>query len=184
MQMDFMQRLIYCGISVIKWTFIGFNIKWRFGLEIVKIARKGFEVLSKGEGQATARPRNLARVKKEVLAFSQNYSSHWSWGEESNLDTFEESDLTYTGSTHYKWYDQVTSSRRLCSRWKARWHDQHPQFIWRSSDGIAIQEINSSVTTLDLIWILSYRYAVLLRGMHHVDRWSYISAQTNPWEID
>ena len=41
-------------------------------LEMVKIARKDFEVLSKGEGQATAwRPRNLARVKKEVLAFSQ-----------------------------------------------------------------------------------------------------------------
>ena len=41
-------------------------------LEMVKIARKGFEVLNKGEGQAMAwRPRNLARVKKEVLAFSQ-----------------------------------------------------------------------------------------------------------------
>ena len=40
-------------------------------LEIVKIARKGFEVLSKGEGQAIAwQPKNLARVKKEVLAFS------------------------------------------------------------------------------------------------------------------
>ena len=40
-------------------------------LELVKIARKGFEVLSKGEGQAMAwRPKNLARVKKEVLAFS------------------------------------------------------------------------------------------------------------------
>ena len=35
---------------------------------MVKIARKGFEVLSKGEGQATAwRTKNLARVKKEVL---------------------------------------------------------------------------------------------------------------------
>ena len=46
-------------------------------LEMVKIARKGFEVLSKGEGQATAwRPKNLARVKKEVLAFS--------WGIKSN----------------------------------------------------------------------------------------------------
>ena len=40
-------------------------------LEMVKIARKGFEVLSKDEGQATAwRPKNLARVKKKVLAFS------------------------------------------------------------------------------------------------------------------
>ena len=34
---------------------------------MVKIAGKGFEVLSKGEGQATAWwPKNLARVKKEV----------------------------------------------------------------------------------------------------------------------
>ena len=41
-------------------------------LEMVKIARKGFEVLSKGEGQATAWwPKNLARVKKKVLAFSR-----------------------------------------------------------------------------------------------------------------
>ena len=41
-------------------------------LEMVKIARKKFEVLSKGKGQATAwRSRNLASVKKEVLAFSQ-----------------------------------------------------------------------------------------------------------------
>ena len=40
-------------------------------LEMVKIARKKFEVLSKGKGQAMAwRPKNLARVKKEVFAFS------------------------------------------------------------------------------------------------------------------
>jgi hypothetical protein len=40
-------------------------------LEMVKIARKDFEVLSKGEGQAMAwQPSNLAKVKKEVLAFS------------------------------------------------------------------------------------------------------------------
>ena len=45
------------------------DVTWR--LEMVKIARKGFEVLNKGEGQATAwRPKNPARVKKEVHAFS------------------------------------------------------------------------------------------------------------------
>ena len=38
---------------------------------MVKIAGKGFEVLSNGEGQAIVwRLKNLARVKKEVLAFS------------------------------------------------------------------------------------------------------------------
>jgi hypothetical protein len=51
--------------------------------EMVKIARKSFVVLSKGEGQATAwQSRNLARVKKEVLVFSQSliktYWSYWS----------------------------------------------------------------------------------------------------------
>ena len=36
---------------------------------MVKIARKGFEVQNKGEGQAMAwRLKNLARVQKEVLA--------------------------------------------------------------------------------------------------------------------
>ena len=40
-------------------------------LEMVQIARKGFEVLSKGERQVMAwRQCNLTRVKKEVLAFS------------------------------------------------------------------------------------------------------------------
>ena len=39
---------------------------------MVKIARKGFEVLSKGEGQAMAWwPKNLAKVKKKVLVFSR-----------------------------------------------------------------------------------------------------------------
>jgi hypothetical protein len=39
---------------------------------MVKIAKKGFEVLSKGEGQVTAwRLKNLAKVKKEVLVFSR-----------------------------------------------------------------------------------------------------------------
>ena len=52
-------------MKIIKWALIGFNIKWRFGLEVVKIARKGFEVLSKGEGQAMARPRNLAKSEEE-----------------------------------------------------------------------------------------------------------------------
>jgi hypothetical protein len=38
----------------------------------VKIARKGFEVLSKGEGQEmTRRLKNSAKVKRKVLAFSQ-----------------------------------------------------------------------------------------------------------------
>ena len=39
---------------------------------MVKIARKGFEVLNKGEGLATAcQPKNPTIVKKKVLAFSR-----------------------------------------------------------------------------------------------------------------
>ena len=34
-------------------------------IDMVEIARKGFEVLSKGEGQAMARPRNLAKSEEE-----------------------------------------------------------------------------------------------------------------------
>ena len=70
-----MQRLNYGGISMIDgvlWNSLYDStqgVTW--WLEMMKIAGKGFEVLSKGEGQATAwRPKNLARVKKEVLAFS------------------------------------------------------------------------------------------------------------------
>ena len=41
---------------------------------MVKIAMKYFEVLSKGEEQATAwQPKNLGRVKKKVLAFKLRY---------------------------------------------------------------------------------------------------------------
>ena len=70
---------------------------------MVKIARKDFEVLSKGEGQATAwRPRNLARVKKEVLAFSWYQSNHDGHIEVENqiLNVIVESDLIHLESTH------------------------------------------------------------------------------------
>ena len=69
------------------------DVTWR--LEMVKIARKGFEVLSKGEGQATAWwPRNLARVKKKVLAFSwgtnQAMMAMFMWRIKSLLDCLME----------------------------------------------------------------------------------------------
>ena len=93
-------------------------------LEMVKIARKGFEVLSKGEGQATAwRLKNLARVKKEVLDLvevliklwcsclyggSNHYwSVWWKW-----LDTFGIIQIWWMKSSHVlkmamlKWKDQ------------------------------------------------------------------------------
>ena len=75
-------------------------------LEMVQIARKGFEVLRKGEGQATTwRPRNLARVKKEVLVFSWYQSNHDGHIEVDNqiLNVLVESDLIHLESTHIYW---------------------------------------------------------------------------------
>ena len=73
---------------------------------MVKIARKGFKVLSKGEGQAMAWwPRNLARVKKEVLAFSWYQSNHDGHIEVENqiLNVLVKSDLIHLESTHIYW---------------------------------------------------------------------------------
>ena len=70
-----MQRHNYGGISMIDdvlWNSLYDSTQDMTGwFELVKMVGKGSEVLSKAEGQATAwRPKNLARVKKEVLAFS------------------------------------------------------------------------------------------------------------------
>jgi hypothetical protein len=45
------------------------------------------------------------------------------------------------------------------------------------------KEFNSSASNSVFIWCWVNRYVVLLRGMHHVDRWLLISAQANPCEI-
>ena len=72
---------------------------------MVKIARKGFEVLSKGEGQATAwRPKNLARVKKKVLAFNVE--------DQIYIRQSVESDLMHLELFIFNEWNQVT-----CSRW-------------------------------------------------------------------
>ena len=89
-------------------------------LEMVKIARKGFEVLSKGEGQATAwRPKNLARVKKKVLAFSwgtnQAKDGHIDVKNQIYNEVFDGSDLIYLGLFKFDEWNQVTCSRWLCS---------------------------------------------------------------------
>ena len=89
-------------------------------LEMVQIARKGFEVLSKGEGQATAwQPKNLARVKKEVLAFSWDTNQATivilMWRIKSILDKSVWSDLIHLGLFKFDEWNQVTCSRWLCS---------------------------------------------------------------------
>ena len=89
-------------------------------LEMAKIARKGFEVLSKGEGQATAwRPKNLARVKKEVLAFSWGTNQPTMvilmWRIKSILDKSVWSDLMHLELFIFDEWNQVMCSRWLCS---------------------------------------------------------------------
>ena len=89
-------------------------------LEMVKIARKGFEVLSKGEGQATAwRPKNLARVKKEVLAFSwgtnQAMMAMFMWRIKSLLECLIEVTWYFLELFIFDEWNQVTCSRWLCS---------------------------------------------------------------------
>ena len=73
-------------------------------LEIVKIARKGFEVVSNGEGQAMAlQPKNLARVKKKVHAFSWGINKAMmvtlKWGIKY-IGYIIESDLIHLKLTH------------------------------------------------------------------------------------
>ena len=91
-------------------------------LEMVNISRKDFEVLSKGEGQATAwQPKNLARVKKEVLAFSwgtnQAKDGHINVKNQIYNEVFDGSDLIHLGLFKIDKWNQVTCSRWLCSRW-------------------------------------------------------------------
>ena len=88
-------------------------------LEMVKIARKGFEVLSKGEEQATAwRPKNLARVKKEVVAFSwgsnQAMMVMLMWRIKSLLECLMEVTWYILELFIFDEWNQVTWSRWLC----------------------------------------------------------------------
>ena len=144
-------------------------------LEMVKIARKGFDVLSKGEGQATAwRPKNLARVKKEVLAFSwctnQAMMVILMWRIKSILDKVFE--VTWC----------IWSYSYLMNGIKSRAQDGYAQVkkikvnmlapsldeVWNTR--LRLKENNSKGLNSLYIWIWVNRNAVLLRGMHHVDR--------------
>ena len=115
-------------------------------LEMVKIARKCFEVLSKGEEQATAwRPKNLARVKKEVLAFSwgtnQAKDGHIDVKNQIYNEVFDGSDLIHLGLFKFDEWNQVTYSRWLCSSDKDQsWHVG--TLIWWSLEYTASVERN------------------------------------------
>ena len=144
------------------------DVTWR--LEMVKIARKGFEVLSKGEGQATAWwPRNLARVKKKVLAFSWGTNQAMMvilmWRIKSILDKLIKVTwciwsysylMNGIKSRAQDGYAQVTRSILTC------WH---PHLMKIERHGINLKKINSKGLISFFFWSWVNRYAVLLRGM-------------------
>ena len=119
-------------------------------LEMVKIARKCLEVLSRGEGQATAwRLKNLARVKKEVLAFSwgtdQAMMVMLMWRIKSLLKCLMEVTWYIWDYSKFDEWNQVTCSRWLCSSekfninmlaplldhdWKGRHQFKRDQLKW------------------------------------------------------
>ena len=145
-------------------------------LEMVKIARKGFKVLSKGEGQAMAwQPKNLARVKKEVRAFSwgtnQAMMAMFMWRIKSLLECLME----------VTWY--IWDYSYLMNGIKSHAQDGHAQ-VRRSNIDMLAPSLDEYLKTRhqferDLLkWYKIHfsfdlefnRYAILLRGMHHVDR--------------
>jgi len=143
-------------------------------LEMVKIARKGFEVLSKGEGQATAwRPRNLARVKKEVLAFSQSINQTMKvilkWRIKSWMNCW--SDLIQLKSTHICCLESSHMLKMAMLKEKIK-IDMIDTLTWWRSKAMAfgLKEINSSGSNSVFIWYWVIRYVVLLWGIHHVNR--------------
>ena len=157
-------------------------------LEIVKIARKGFEVVSNGEGQAMAlQPKNLARVKKKVHAFS--------WGINQAITVtlkcgikyigyIIESDLIHLKLTHIYWMESSHMLRMAMLKKKIK-IDMLTLSLdedWELWD-LTLKKINSRGSNFFFIWSWVNRYVVLLRGMHHVDRWLLISAQDNPCEV-
>ena len=156
-----MQRLNYGGISMIDgvlWNSLYDStqgVTW--WLEMVKIAGKGFEVLSKSEGQATAWwPKNLARVKKEVLAFSWGTNQAMKvilmWRIKSILDKLMEVTwciwsysylMNGIKSRAQDGYAQVKRSISTC------WH---PYLMKIERDGINSKEVNSSGINSFFLW--------------------------------
>jgi hypothetical protein len=154
---------------------------------MVKIARKGFEVLSKGEGQVTTWwPRNLARVKKEVLAFSwgtnQTMMVTLKWRIKSWMNCW--SDLIHLELTHIYWMQSSHMLKMAMLKEKIK-IDMFTSSLgedWKAM-AFGLKEINSSISNSVFFWSWVNRYVVLLRLMHHVDRWLFISAQANSCEV-
>ena len=117
-------------------------------LEMVKIARKGFDVLSKSEMQATAwQPKNLAWVKKKYLHLVEvliklwwsywcggsnlYWTSWWKW-----LDTF--------GVIHIYWMESSHMLKMAMLEKKIKWTCWHPLLVKIENDGNVLKEVNSS----------------------------------------
>ena len=113
-------------------------------LEMVKIARKGFEVLSKGEGQATAwRLQNLARVKKEVLAFSwgtnQAMMVMLMWRIKSLLECLMEVINTF-GIIQIWWMESSHVFKMAMLKWKDQYRHVGTLTWWRLKETASIRK--------------------------------------------
>ena len=59
----------------------------------------------------------------------------------------------------------------------------HPYLMKIERDGINSKEVNSSGINLFFFYLKFNRYVILLRGMHHVEKYLFISAQANLCEV-
>ena len=125
-------------------------------LEMVKIVKKGLEVLSKGEGQVTAWwSKNLARVKKKVLAFSWGINQAiiitLKWGIKY-IGYIVGSDLIHLRLTHIYWMESSHTLKMAMLKKKIKdWHVD-PLTWWRlRAMAFGLKKINSRGLTFIFI---------------------------------
>ena len=130
--------------------------------------------------------RNLARVKKEVLAFSRGTNQTMmvilKWRIKSWMNYW--SDLIHLKSTHICCLESSHMLKMAFLKEKIK-VNMIDTLTCRRSEAMAfgLKVVNSSGSNSIFIRSWVNRYVVLLRGMHHVDRQSFISAPANPYEF-
>ena len=132
-------------------------------LEMVKIARKGFEVLSKGEGQAMAwRLKNLARVKKEVLAFSwgtnQAMMVMLMWRIKSLLECLMEVTWYIWDYSRIWWMESSHVLKMAMLKWKEWYWHVGTLTSWRLKDTASVER--NQLKWFKFIFIQSWVYRI------------------------
>ena len=100
------------------------------------------------------------------------------------IGMFDRSDLILFGVIHIWWMESSHVLKMAMLKWKDQYWHVGTLTWWRlKAMAFGLKEINSSGSNSIFIWSWVNRYVVLLRGMHHVDRWLFISAQANACEV-